>query len=42
MITVMGNVNSSVVEGLSGVLLVANMSNNNFDYTDQLSIIKKI
>ena len=28
MVTVMGIVNSEVVKGLSGVLLVANMSNN--------------
>ena len=41
MITVMGNVNSSVVESLSGVLLVANMSNNNFDYTDLVSELSK-
>ena len=41
MITVMGNVNSSVVEGLSGVLLVANMSNNNFDYTNQATQLSK-
>jgi uridine monophosphate synthetase len=34
MVTVMGTVNSEVVKGLSGVLLVANMSNNNWDFTE--------
>ena len=34
MITVMGNVNKDVVSSLSGVLLVANMSNNSFDCTE--------
>ena len=31
----MGNVNSLVLSELSGALLVANMSNNDFDYTDK-------
>lgn len=35
MVTVMGNVNSEVVKGLSGVLLVANMSNNDCDYVKE-------
>ena len=34
MVTVMGTVNSEVVKSLSGVLLVANMSNNNWDFTE--------
>ena len=34
LVTVMGNVNKDVVRALSGVLLVANMSNNSFDCTE--------
>lgn len=34
LVTVMGNVNSIVLSQLSGALLVANMSNNDFDFTD--------
>tara|TARA_Y100000813_G_C24121050_1_gene332690 strand:+ start:14 stop:1123 length:1110 start_codon:yes stop_codon:yes gene_type:complete len=34
MVTVMGNVNEEVIKNLSGVLLVANMSNNSFNCTD--------
>jgi len=34
LVTVMGNVNPLVLCELSGALLVANMSNNNFDYTN--------
>ena len=42
MVTVMGNVNSEVVKSLSGVLLVANMSNNNWDCTENaLNIANK-
>ena len=41
LITVMGNVNSSVVESLSGVLLVANMSNNIFDFTQEALELSK-
>ena len=32
LITVMGNVNNEVVSNLSGVVLIGNMSNNNYDY----------
>lgn len=35
LVTVMGNVNSMVLSQLSGALLVANMSNNDFDFTDK-------
>ena len=35
LITVMGNVNKTVVENLSCVLLVANMSNNDYDYSER-------
>ena len=37
MVTVMGNVNSDVIGKLSGVVLVANMSNNSFDSTKSAS-----
>ena len=36
MVTVHGSINSKVVEKLSGVLLVANMSNNVWDFTDKV------
>jgi len=39
LITVMGNVNSEVVSKLSGVVLVGNMSNNNYDYIDNVKEI---
>lgn len=35
MITVMPIVNDEVIKSISGVLIVANMSNNNWDYTEQ-------
>jgi orotidine-5'-phosphate decarboxylase len=35
LVTVMGNVNSTVLAQISGALLVANMSNNDFDFTDK-------
>ena len=35
LVTVMGNVNPAVVSEISCALLVANMSNNNFDFTSQ-------
>ena len=35
LVTVMGNVNSTVLSQISGALLVANMSNNDFDFTDK-------
>ena len=41
LITVMGNVHSDVISNLSGVVLIANMSNNKYDYletTKQLSL----
>ena len=41
LVTVMGNVNSSVIDILSGVLLVANMSNNDYDYSDRCVEISK-
>ena len=37
MVTVMGNVNDEVLEGMSGVVLVNDMSNNTFNYTDNVS-----
>ena len=39
LVTVMGNVNSEVVSKLSGVVLVTNMSNNNYDYIDNVKEI---
>jgi uridine monophosphate synthetase len=39
LITVMGNVNSEVVTKLSGVVLIGNMSNNNYDYIDNVKEI---
>jgi uridine monophosphate synthetase len=39
LITVMGNVNTQVVSKLSGVVLVRNMSNNNYDYIDRVKEI---
>ena len=34
LVTVMGNVNSDVISKLSGVVLIGNMSNNNYDYIE--------
>lgn len=39
MVTVMGNVNEQVINGLSGVLLVANMSNNKWDYSENAVLL---
>jgi orotidine-5'-phosphate decarboxylase len=42
MVTVMGTVSSEVVKGMSGVMLVANMSNNKkWDYTIMSTILAK-
>lgn len=41
MVTVMGNINGDVVTKLSGVVLVANMSNNSFDSTENAIDISK-
>ena len=35
MVTVVGNINGEVLKYLSGALLLANMSNNNYDYSDR-------
>ena len=39
LVTVMGNVNSEVVSNLSGVVLISNMSNNNYDYIESVKEI---
>ena len=39
---VMGNVNHLVVSELSSVLLVANMSNNSFDFTENAIKLSKL
>ena len=41
LITVMGNVNSEVISKLSGVILIGNMSNNNYDYIENIKEIMK-
>ncbi len=41
LITVMGNVNPDVVSKLSGVVLIGNMSNNTYDYTQSVKDIVK-
>jgi uridine monophosphate synthetase len=41
LITVMGNINSEVISKLSGVVLVANMSNNKYDYIETTMEIAK-
>ncbi len=39
LITVMGNVNSEVISKLSGVVLIGNMSNNKYDYIENVEEI---
>ena len=39
LVTVMGNVNSEVVSKLSGVVLIGNMSNNKYDYIENVQEI---
>ena len=36
MVTVMGNINSDVILGMSGVVIVNDMSNNDFDWTQRV------
>ena len=36
MVTVMGNINSEVIWGMSGVVIVNDMSNNDFDWTPRV------